>query len=64
MKRFSQFAGAAALALFAAAAVAAPGAMDGVEEHIYMVSNERRIRHPAIEVLLGAAPPAAQAPKV
>jgi LysR family transcriptional activator of nhaA len=40
------------------------GAMDGVEEHIYMVSNERRIRHPAIEVLLGAAPVAAEAPKV
>jgi hypothetical protein len=38
--------------------------MGGVEEHIYMVSNERRIRHPAIEVLLGAAPPAAGAPKV
>jgi LysR family transcriptional activator of nhaA len=40
------------------------GAMEGVEEHIYMVSNERRIRHPAIEVLLGAAPPVSGAPKV
>ena len=27
------------------------GAMDGVSEQIYAISNERRIRHPAIEVL-------------
>jgi LysR family transcriptional activator of nhaA len=40
------------------------GAMAGVEEHIYMISNERRIRHPAIEVLRDAAPQAGSAPKV
>ncbi len=27
------------------------GEMEGVNEHIYAISNERRIRHPAIEVL-------------
>jgi len=27
------------------------GAMPGVREHIYAISNERRIRHPAVEVL-------------
>ena len=32
------------------------GAMDGVSEQIYAISNERRIRHPAIEVLCAAAP--------
>ena len=31
------------------------GAMAGVSEHIYAISNERRIRHPAIEVLCAAA---------
>jgi len=30
------------------------GAMTGVSEQIYAISNERRIRHPAIEVLCGA----------
>ena len=40
------------------------GAMEGVAEHIFMISNERRIRHPAIEVLHGAAPPAAGGAKV
>jgi LysR family transcriptional activator of nhaA len=32
------------------------GAMPGVSEQIYAISNERRIRHPAIEVLCAAAP--------
>lgn len=32
------------------------GAMDGVSEHIFAISNERRIRHPAVEVLCSAAP--------
>lgn len=32
------------------------GAMAGVSEQIYAISNERRIRHPAIEVLCAAAP--------
>jgi LysR family transcriptional activator of nhaA len=32
------------------------GAMSGVSEHIYAISNERRIRHPAIEVLCAASP--------
>lgn len=40
------------------------GAMDGVEDHIFMICNERRIRHPAIEVLRDAAPLAAATPKV
>lgn len=30
------------------------GAMDGVSEQIYAISNERRIRHPAIEILCAA----------
>jgi LysR family transcriptional activator of nhaA len=30
--------------------------MAGVSEQIYAISNERRIRHPAIEVLLASAP--------
>ncbi len=38
MNRFSKFAGAAALALFAATAVAAPGAMEGVEKQPVNVS--------------------------
>jgi LysR family transcriptional activator of nhaA len=25
--------------------------MPGVKEHIYAISNERRIRHPAVEAL-------------
>ena len=32
------------------------GLLEGVSEHIYAISNERRIRHPAIEVLCAAAP--------
>jgi len=32
------------------------GEMAGVSEQIYAISNERRIRHPAIEVLCAAAP--------
>jgi LysR family transcriptional activator of nhaA len=32
------------------------GAMPGVSEQIYAISNERRIHHPAIEVLCAAAP--------
>ena len=31
------------------------GAMDGVSEQIYAISNERRIRHPAVEALCTAA---------
>ena len=31
------------------------GAMNGVSEHIYAISNERRIRHPAVEVLCAAS---------
>lgn len=31
------------------------GAMTGVSEQIYAISNERRIRHPAVEVLCAAA---------
>lgn len=34
------------------------GAMSGVSEQIYAISNERRIRHPAIEVLCSASPQA------
>jgi len=30
--------------------------MTGVSEQIYAISNERRIRHPAIEVLCAASP--------
>lgn len=32
------------------------GAMSGVSEHIYALSSERRIRHPAVEALCAAAP--------
>ena len=32
------------------------GAMSGVSEQIYAISNDRRIRHPAIEVLCASAP--------
>lgn len=32
------------------------GPMSGVSEQIYAISNERRIRHPAIEVLCASAP--------
>ncbi|PKO88344.1 MAG: LysR family transcriptional regulator [Betaproteobacteria bacterium HGW-Betaproteobacteria-10] len=32
------------------------GPMSGVSEQIYAISNERRIRHPAIEVLCAASP--------
>ena len=32
------------------------GELEGVSEHIYAISNERRIRHPAIEVLCASAP--------
>lgn len=32
------------------------GEMNGVSEQIYAISNERRIRHPAIEALCAAAP--------
>jgi len=40
------------------------GAMNGVEEHIFMISSERRIRHPAVEVLRAAAPRDGAAPEV
>jgi LysR family transcriptional activator of nhaA len=30
--------------------------MAGVSEQIYAISNERRIRHPAIEVLCSSSP--------
>ena len=40
------------------------GELGGVDEHIFVVSNERRIRHPAVEALLAAAPPATATPKV
>lgn len=36
-------------------AARAIGAMQGVSEQIYAISNERRIRHPAIEVLCAGA---------
>lgn len=32
------------------------GELDGVSEHIYAISNERRIRHPAVELLCSVAP--------
>lgn len=32
------------------------GELDGVSEHIYAISNERRIRHPAVELLCKLAP--------
>lgn len=40
------------------------GAMSGVSEQIYAISNERRIRHPAIEVLCATAPQGGGAPGV
>ena len=40
------------------------GAMAGVSEQIYAISNERRIRHPAIEVLCAASPQGAIEPRV
>jgi LysR family transcriptional activator of nhaA len=40
------------------------GAMSGVSEQIYAISNERRIRHPAIEVLCAMAPQGAGEPEV
>lgn len=40
------------------------GEMAGVSEQIYAISNERRIRHPAIEVLCAAAPGGASGHKV
>lgn len=40
------------------------GAMEGVSEQIYAISNERRIRHPAIEALCASATQAADARRV
>lgn len=40
------------------------GSMSGVSEQIYAISNERRIRHPAIEVLCAASPQGLSAPGV
>jgi LysR family transcriptional activator of nhaA len=40
------------------------GEMAGVSEQIYAISNERRIRHPAIEVLCAAAPRSPSGPGV
>lgn len=40
------------------------GAMEAVSEQIYAISNERRIRHPAIEVLCAASPLSAATPGV
>lgn len=40
------------------------GEMSGVSEQIYAISNERRIRHPAIEVLCATAPQGASEPGV
>ncbi len=40
------------------------GPMTGVSEQIYAISNERRIRHPAIEVLCAASPQRAGEPEV
>jgi len=40
------------------------GAMDGVSEQIYAISNERRIRHPAIEVLCTDIPQGGSRPGV
>ena len=40
------------------------GPMAGVSEQIYAISNERRIRHPAIEVLCAASPQGAIEPRV
>ncbi|HJV92332.1 MAG TPA: LysR family transcriptional regulator [Azonexus sp.] len=40
------------------------GEMSGVSEQIYAISNERRIRHPAIEVLCATTPQGAGEPGV
>lgn len=40
------------------------GPMGGISEQIYAISNERRIRHPAIEVLCATAPQATGEPGV
>ncbi|WP_265946058.1 LysR family transcriptional regulator [Dechloromonas sp. A34] len=40
------------------------GPMSGVSEQIYAISNERRIRHPAIEVLCATEPQGASEPGV
>ncbi|UCV19308.1 LysR family transcriptional regulator [Ferribacterium limneticum] len=40
------------------------GAMIGVSEHIFAISNERRIRHPAVEALCAAAPQGVIEPRV
>lgn len=40
------------------------GAMEAVSEQIYAISSERRIRHPAIEVLCAASPLGATTPGV
>lgn len=40
------------------------GEMSGVSEQIYAISNERRIRHPAIEVLCATVPRGADEPGV
>ena len=40
------------------------GPMAGVSEQIYAISNERRVRHPAIEVLCAASPQGAIEPRV
>src|SRR6185369_16728494 len=40
------------------------GEMSSVSEQIYAISNERRIRHPAIEVLCASAPRGASEPEV
>lgn len=40
------------------------GEMSGVSEQIYAISNQRRISHPAIEVLCATAPQGASQPEV
>lgn len=40
------------------------GPMSGVSEHIFAISNERRIRHPAVEALCAAAPQTGILPRV
>lgn len=40
------------------------GAMSGVSEQIYAISNERRIRHPAVEALCAAAAQGTHVPRV
>lgn len=40
------------------------GEMNGVSEQIYAISNERRIRHPAVEVLCAASPQGTPTPEV